>query len=238
MGREPHQGEAPRSVDVSPKQSFVMATGTFVFIHWEIWMTTKAELRAALRRRLEDVPVTGLWDDATLDDALADGLSRYGTIAPLEERTTVVVSDGALSFTVAGLETERSDCSRARSGAGSGFAISGGGSRSAGTGMALVGRRGPAGETGAGGNWIIEWHRPRLLPASDAGLAPVNAGDEGAVTLIAAGSALRRRAVEEAKRGGRGVEGLLALAQEWEATGEHQARARGRNVRSFVATTR
>jgi len=223
---------------VSPKHGFVMATGTFVFIHWEIWMTTKAELRAALRRRLEDVPVTGLWDDATLDDALADALSRYGAITPLEERSTVVVSEGALSFTVAGLET--------------GEAIV----RVLDPALAVVspflaedrdqpgqGWRWWAGEIrlakpARAGSWIIEWHRPRLLPASDAGPATVNAGDEGAVTLIAAGSALRRRAVEEAKRGGRGVEGLLALAQEWEATGERQARARGRNVRSFVANTR
>jgi hypothetical protein len=201
-------------------------------------MTTKAELRDALRRRLEDVPVTGLWDDATLDDALADGLSRYGAIAPLEERSTVVVSESALSFTVAGLET--------------GEAIV----RLLDPGLAVVspflaedrdqpgqGWRWWAGEIrlakpARAGNWIVEWHRPRVLPATDPGVAPVNAGDEGAVTLIAAGSALRRRAVEEAKRGGRGVEALLELAQEWEATGEKQARARGRYVRSFVANTR
>src|SRR3954447_13397928 len=201
-------------------------------------MTTKAELRTALRRRLEDVPVTGLWDDATLDDAMTDGLSRYGAIAPLEERTTVVVSEGSLSFTVAGLET--------------GKAIV----RLLDPAVAVVpaflakdgdqpgqGWRWWAGEIRLAkparvGSWIVEWHRPRLLPASDAGLVAVNTGDEGATTLIAAGSALRRRAVEEAKRGGRGVEELLALAQEWEATGERQARARGRNVRSFVANTR
>jgi hypothetical protein len=201
-------------------------------------MTTKAELREALRRRLEDMPVTGLWDDATLDDALTDGLSRYGAIAPLEERSTVVVSESALSFTVAELE------------AGEGII------RVIDPALAVVspflaedrdqpgqGWRWWSGEIrlakpAQAGGWIVEWHRPRMLPASDSGVAPVNAGDEGAVTLIAAGSALRRRAVEEAKRGGRGVEGLLALAQEWEATGERQARARGRNVRSFVAKTR
>jgi hypothetical protein len=148
------------------------------------------------------------------------------------------VSEGALSFTVAGLETEE--------------AIA----RLLDPGLAVIspflvedrdeagqGWRWWAGEIrlakpARAGSWIVEWHRPRLLPATDADAVPVNSGDEGAVTLIAAGSALRRRAVEEAKRGGRGVEGLLALAQEWEATGERQARARGRNVRSFVASTR
>ena len=67
-------------------------------------MTTKAEFRAAVRRRLDDVPVAGLWDDATLDDAMADALSRYGVFAPQEERSTVAVSDGAMSFAVTGLE--------------------------------------------------------------------------------------------------------------------------------------
>ncbi len=38
-------------------------------------MATRAELRTALRRRLEDAGASPLWDDATLDDALVGALA-------------------------------------------------------------------------------------------------------------------------------------------------------------------
>lgn len=187
-------------------------------------MTTKAELRELVRRRLEDTSLTApLWDDETLDDALADGLARYGALVPLEMRSTVAVSDGDEEITVAGLVA----------------------------GEWIVDVRDPAGRpveawrwwagairlarSATGGDWTVDWRAPRLLPAADGDAMPVRAGDEGAVSLIAAASALRRRAVEEAKRGGRGTDALPALALEWERSGERQARARGRRVRAYVA---
>lgn len=201
-------------------------------------MTTKAELRAAVRRRLDDVPVAGLWDDATLDDAMADALARYGALAPQEERSTVAVSDGAMSFVVAGLE--RGQAVRRVIDPGSCVVAP---MRAEDDDTPGQGWRWWAGEIrlakpARAGNWIVEWNRPRLLPATDAGVVPILAGDDGAVTLIAAGSALRRRAVEEAKRGGRSAEGLMQLAKEWEATGLWQARSHGRRVASFTAETR
>ena len=201
-------------------------------------MTTKAEFRAAVRRRLDDVPVAGLWDDATLDDAMADALSRYGVFAPQEERSTVAVSDGAMSFAVTGLERRQA----IRRGIDPGASVIAPGRAEDGD-EPGQGWRWWAGEIrlakpARAGSWIVEWHRPRLLPATDSGVVPILAGDDGAVSLIAAGSALRRRAVEEAKRGGRGADGLMQLAKEWEAAGLWQARARGRRVSSFTAGTR
>lgn len=64
-------------------------------------MTTRAELRAALRRRLEDVGPSPLWDDATLHDALAGALADYGARAPKEAALAVAVPAGATRVPVA-----------------------------------------------------------------------------------------------------------------------------------------
>jgi hypothetical protein len=201
-------------------------------------MTTKLELRELVRRRLEDVSPAPLWDDATLDDALADGLARYGSIVPLEERSSVAVASGAGGFAVPGLE---SGVAIREVFAPNGTLISAaiattfeepGQAWRWWAGQILLAK--PA----AGGNWIVEWRRPRLLPVGESGAVPVRAGDEGAVSLLAAASALRRRAVEEAKRGGRSTETLVMLAGDWELTGERQARGLGRQVRSFAMRER
>jgi hypothetical protein len=198
-------------------------------------MTTKAELREMVRRRVEDTSLTApLWDDETLDDALADALARYGAIVPMEERVTVTVTEGDEAITVSGLE--------------SGAAIVRVVDPSGGVVPRFEPEDGAAGQgwrwwAGAirlalparAGDWYVEWRAPRRLPALDADEAPVRSGDEAAVSLLAAASALRVRAVDEAKRGGRGTDALLALASAWERTGERQARARSRTVRSFVA---
>lgn len=198
-------------------------------------MTTKAELREMVRRRVEDTSLTApLWDDETLDDALADGLARYGTIVPLEERTTVAVADADEAITVSGLE---SGTAIARVIAPSGCVVPRFESDedAAGQGWRWWAGAIRLARPATAGDWIVEWGAPRLLPQLDADAMPVRSGDEAAVSLLAAASALRRRAVEEAKRGGRGTEALLALAISWEQAGERQARARGRAVRSFTA---
>ena len=58
-------------------------------------MTTRAELRAALRRRLEDAGAAPLWDDATLDEALAGAVRAYGARFPKEAVAAVAVAAGA-----------------------------------------------------------------------------------------------------------------------------------------------
>lgn len=201
-------------------------------------MTTKLELREMVRRRLEDVSVAPLWDDATIDDALADGLMRYGSILPLEERSNVAVVSGASGFAVPGLESGMAirevfspNGTRVPPAIASTFEGPGQAWRWW-AGQILLAK--PA----AGGNWIVEWRRPRLPPAGESDPVPVRAGDEGAVSLFAAASALRRRAVEDAKRGGRSIETLVTLAADWELAGERQARGLGRQVRSFVMLER
>lgn len=201
-------------------------------------MTTKVELRELVRRRLEDSSVAPLWDDETLNDAMADGLSRYGAIVPLDERSTVAVVSGASGFAVPGLESGMAirevfapNGAVVPAAVAAGFEEPGQAWRWW-AGQILLAK--PA----AGGNWVVEWRRPRLLPSGDGETVPIRAGDEGAVSLFAAASAIRRRTVEEAKRGGRSVETLLMLAGDWELAGERQARGSSRQVRAFTARER
>src|SRR5215211_5515111 len=70
-------------------------------------MTTRLELRTSLRRRLEDTGATPLWDDATLNDFLAEAVRRYGTRVPAERTATVAVSAGAMSVPVASLQASQ-----------------------------------------------------------------------------------------------------------------------------------
>jgi hypothetical protein len=201
-------------------------------------MATKAEMNALVRRRLEDASVAPLWDDATIDDALADGLSRYGAFVPLEMQSSVIVASGATGFSVTGLESGQAirqvfapngrlvpaavaACFEASTQTWRWWA-----------GQILLAK--PA----AGGTWIVEWRKPRLLPANDGDAMPARAGDEGAVSLFAAASAIRRRAVEEAKRGGRSIEALVMLAGEWERAAELHARGINRAVHSFILLER
>ena len=201
-------------------------------------MTTKAEFRELLRRTLEDTSVSApLWDDATLDDATTEALARYGAIAPLEQRTNVSISGGASQIVVTGLDSGRW----------------------------IVAVRDPSGRLiepvssddqlrvqgwrwwdgaielvlpAAGGAWVVDWRAPRLLPAVDTDPMPIRDGDESAVAAFAAARMLRRYAVEESKRGARGGEMLLALAQRFDRDGERLAHGRGRHLRGTIAIGR
>ncbi len=63
-------------------------------------MTTRADLRAAVRLRLADANGGALWDDATLNDFLAEALRDYGTRFPREQSLTVNVAAGATSVAI------------------------------------------------------------------------------------------------------------------------------------------
>lgn len=180
-------------------------------------MTTRLELRAAVRRLLEDEGATPLWDDATLNGFLADAMRRYGTRVPVERSEVVAVAAGDLAIPVAALRVAR--------------AID------------------PAGETvprsewrwwdgairlatpAAGGDWRVEHLAGRELPGDDPTAVEIEPGDEGIVTVLAAASALRRRAVEDGKRGlTRGGAVTLATADAFEREAETLFAARLRRV--------
>ena len=179
---------------------------------------TRAELRAALRRRLEDAGASPLWDDATLDDALAAAMRSYGARFTKQAVASVVVAAGATQVPV----VEPIDPSRIvrvldAAGAVVPPAADGLPAGSGGDGQSwrwwdgtLIMRR-PA----AAGTWRIKHLAPRQPPATDAAQADILPGDEEIVLALAAAVALRRRAVEDAKRGLRPgpLPSLAALAQ-------------------------
>jgi len=57
-------------------------------------MTTRAELRTALRQRLEDTGAGALWDDATLNEAMGGAIRTYGARFPQEAVVSVAVVVG------------------------------------------------------------------------------------------------------------------------------------------------
>ena len=63
-------------------------------------MATRADLRAALRQRLEDTSAAPLWDDTALNALLAEALHYYGARFPAERTLVAVVPDGATSVPV------------------------------------------------------------------------------------------------------------------------------------------
>ena len=205
-------------------------------------MVTRAELRTALRRRLEDTSGTPLWDDAMLNDALAGAIGRYGARFPPEAVATANVTAGATSVPVvtAGIAGERIARVLDETGAivpRMGEAAGPVGSAPGAAGLEQAWRwwdgelrlQRPAAATGT---WRIEYRGQRSVPSDDGSAVDVLPGDEEIVLTLAAAVALRRRAVEDGKRGayGRGNSPALALAERAEAEAERLMARRARRA--------
>ena len=63
-------------------------------------MTTRLDLRFALRRKLEDTGINPLWDDALLNDTLWNSLVRLGARIPLEASVSVPIPPNTTSIVV------------------------------------------------------------------------------------------------------------------------------------------
>ena len=161
-------------------------------------MTTRAELRGVLRQRLEDgaqgAPGGPLWGEAALDDATAEGVRAYGARVPREAVAELAVVAGARHVPVAAPVGAGGRIVRVLDGAGEvqSWRWWDG---------ALVLAR-----SAAAGTWRIEFLGARAVPVDDAGAVDVLPRDEAIVLALALACALRRRAVEEAKRGGDAAE--------------------------------
>jgi hypothetical protein len=197
-------------------------------------MATRAELRAALRLRLEDTSPTPLWEDAALNDALGAAMHAYSARAPVERVVSVAVPAGATSVpvTVGGSPLEARQFVAVLDATGQ-----------------LVPRtreaggdpRGPlAWRPWAGAivltrplatatTWQVRYLAPRELPVDDVSAVEMVPGDTPIVVHLAAATLLRRRAVEDAKRG-LPTGHLLALAAESERLAERELAARRRRV--------
>lgn len=205
-------------------------------------MTTRLELRTALRRRLEDTGAAPLWDDATLNDALVAALRRYGAAIPAERTLTATVAKGATSVPVAGavaperivrvLDERGATVPRQREAPGQ--EETGAGTSEIGLAQAwrwwdrTLRLQRPAVATGA---WRIEHLDAREVPTDDLAAVDIENGDEEVLLALAAATALHRRTIEDAKRGvpNRAV---AAAATAAEAGGERLLATRRRRVRS------
>lgn len=177
-------------------------------------MPTRTQMRAQIRTRLEDLGAGTLWDDQTINDAIAAALLRYGARAPSQQTLTLDLPAGATSFPVPTppeepdgqdwidparivrvLDERGEIVPRSRpvpdgpdtGGPAQGWRVW--------DGTLLLER--PA----RGGEWRIEHLGPRTAPAGDESTLDLLPGDEEAVAELAIGLLLRRRLVEEAKRG-------------------------------------
>jgi hypothetical protein len=195
-------------------------------------MTTRAAMRSTVRTRLGDAGTPALWDDTTLDTAIADALRGYGARVPRERTTDLAVAAGARRIALppeavrvlrvvdpGGRTVERWPAVEPPGGA------AGQAWRAWDGGVALA-------EPAQGGTWQVDSFGPRSLPADDAAELDIAAGDEAAVALLAAAFALERRAADEAKRGLAPVRGGIAgLAGEARAAAERALGARRRRAR-------
>lgn len=191
-------------------------------------MTTRADLRASLRIRLEDPTPNPLWSDTILHEFLIEALHRYSARLPAQESATVFATGGELVLPVNGPARAR-DIVRVR--------------------LPNATLLPPAIEddhapgwffwNGAlrlnaptvAGDWTIDYYALRQLPDDDIGTIALPPGDSEIVVLFAAVSALLRRSVETGKRGMESSSlALVRIAESYERAADHLISVRCRRA--------
>ncbi len=199
-------------------------------------MTTRLDLRFALRRKLEDTGINPLWDDALLNDTLWNSLVRLGARIPLEASVSVPIPPNTTSIVVSPtIPNERLlrviDARGELVPAAVEFGPSGLGEARAWrwfNGTLLLTR-----PLGMGEAWTIEYRAVRTMPADDVTPVQIEPEDEPILIAMAAETILRRYATEQMKR--HGVARVpLACAEAMMAEADRLLRDRRRNVRSGV----
>ncbi|MGI9254053.1 MAG: hypothetical protein ACR2J8_09915 [Thermomicrobiales bacterium] len=192
-------------------------------------MTTRADVRTAVRLRLEDAGAAPLWEDALLNEAIAEAIRRYGQIVPKEAAVSAVAVSGAVRVAFAAGVVDPARIVRVRDPSGAVIGrwreedrpedrAQGWRWWSDGLDLAM-----PA----AAGAWTVEHRAGRVPPGDDVAAADVLPGDEPGVILLAVAAALDRRAIEEGKRGATPMAAsMAALAESARREGERALRRR------------
>ena len=191
-------------------------------------MTTRADLRASLRIRLEDPTPNPLWSDPALHDFLMEAIHRYSARFPRQQTETIVAAGSELIFSLTGPTVER-DIARVRQPNGELLPRAVDGDRASGwsfwNGALLLNAPAPA------GSWQIDYFALRSLPADDVTPLGLPPGDDEIVVLFAAASALLRRSVEVGKRGMETSSlALVRVAEAYERAANSLIRARLRRA--------
>lgn len=197
-------------------------------------MTTRADLRASLRIRLEDPTPNPLWNDDAVHDFLREALHRYSARFPAQRSETIIATGGERLLPLTGPAMARDivhvyqpntallpraiQHDRA---AGWTFWNS-----------ALI-LNFPA----AAGNWLIDYLALRELPDDDLTPLDLPPGDEAIVVHFAAAAALLRRSVEVGKRGMESSSlALVRVAEAYERAADNLIRARCRRALGSLFT--
>jgi hypothetical protein len=208
-------------------------------------MTTRLQLRATIREYLEDVSGTPLWSDAALNEFLAAAMRVYGTRFPWQSTsatgpiavgaTSLVLSAGLVAAGITAVRDARGrDVPRASQRQGPAAIDATGLVQAWSVWAGTLRLQRPAGGDEVG-IWAIDYLAGRELVADDVSQQPVEAGDEPIVVALAAAQAMKRRLVEDAKRGAP-LAGSAEAVAEFRTEAERLIAARRRRVRAgFVA---
>jgi hypothetical protein len=202
-------------------------------------MTTRLEMRTRARAMLTDNNLGPLWDDATLNEYIAESVRRYGTRFPAVRTVTVAAVAPAVSLPVA---PAIDSIQIARVTDPNGNVV-----------PRQIGERPLGGErlTPAAqawrwwgqsllltrpatvGTWTIDYLGGRPAPTDDVAPLDIIEGDEEIIANLTVGTALRRRAVEIGKRAlAREAMDLEQLADIFDALAREQIASRKRRVKA------
>src|SRR3954454_20921515 len=200
-------------------------------------MTTRLDLRTAVRIRLEDTGLTPLWPDIVLNDALWTGMIRLSSRLPTEATIPVPIAAGETEVALAE-PIERFRLLRVLDENGDSVpeAIQ------AGTDSRLTWRLWAdalllSQPLAADATWSIEYRAIRTMPADDATDVAIATEHEPILIAFVLEIVLRLRAVEEMKRLGNSRV-ASALANDAMAEAERLIRARRRSSRSRFLVVR
>jgi hypothetical protein len=210
-----------------------------------LFMATRLQLRTTIREYLEDASGTPLWSDAALNEFLAAAMRAYGASFPRQATAAtdpiaagaagVVLPGGVVAAGIVAVRDARGrDVPRASTRTGPAPDDAPGLIQAWSVWAGTLRLQRPAGGDKAG-VWTIDFLAGRELVADDVSQQPVEPGDEPIVVALAAAQAMKRRLVEDAKRGAPLAGPAEAVAQ-FSAEAERLIAARKRRVRaSFVA---
>src|SRR5215213_1501511 len=208
-------------------------------------MTTRLQFRTTTREYLEDSSGTPLWSDAALNEFLAAAIRAYGTSFPRQATaatdpiaagaSSVVLPAGLVATGIVAVRDARGrDVPRASQRQGPAPIDAAGLVQAWSVWLGSLRLQRPAGgdETGI---WAIDLLAGRELLADDVSQQPVEPGDEPIVVALAAAQAMKRRLVEDAKRGAP-LAGPAAAVAAFRDEAERLVSARKRRVRAGFAT--
>jgi hypothetical protein len=211
------------------------------FVATVLSMTTRLQLRTTIREYLEDTAIAPLWSDTALNEFLTEAIRIYGASFPRQVTTTTApIAAGAISAAlpaavvatgiVAVRDARGRDVPRAAQRPGPAAIDATGLIQAWSVWAGTLRLQRPAGGD-AVGIWAIDFRAGRELVGDDVSQQPVEPGDEPIVVALAAAQAMKRRLVEDAKRGAP-LAGPAAAVAAFRAKAERLIDARRRRVRA------